>query len=43
VDEGGIGILLHGGEELEEGIHNKKTFFPDYAVNRSIGNWLMKS
>jgi hypothetical protein len=26
VDKGWIGILLHGGEELEEGIHDKKLF-----------------
>ncbi len=26
VDEGGVGILLHGGEKLEEGIHDKKLF-----------------
>jgi hypothetical protein len=24
VDKGGIGILLHGGDELEDGIHNEK-------------------
>ncbi len=26
MDKGGIGILLHGREELEEGIHSKKHF-----------------
>ncbi len=26
MDKGGIGILLHGREELEEGIHDKKHF-----------------
>jgi hypothetical protein len=29
VDEGGIGLVLHGREEWEEGVFDKRDYFPD--------------